>query len=80
MELTVITPRGIRLNIQVDKASLPGIQGSFTVMPNHAPIISTLRRGKVLYKAKGQIEEQEMEVEVGIVEIKQNHIWIFIEQ
>lgn len=80
MELTIITPRGILCNMNIDKASFPGAQGAFTVMPNHAPIMSTLRRGKIRYNAKGQKEEQEIEVEDGIVEIKQNKIWIFTEQ
>lgn len=80
MELTIITPRGILCNLLVDKASFPGSKGTFTVMPNHAPIMSTLKRGKIRYNAKGETDEKEMEVEDGIVEVKQNKIWIFTEQ
>jgi len=80
MELTIITPRGVLCNMLIDKVSIPGAQGAFTVMPNHAPIMSTLRRGKLRYNAKGQTGEQEMDVEDGIVEIKHNKIWIFTEQ
>lgn len=80
MELTIVTPRGIQLALQVDRASFPGTQGAFTVMPNHAPIISTLRRGKVRYKEAGDMKEGEVDVEDGLVEIKQNQIWIYTEQ
>jgi len=80
MEMTIITPRGILCNMQVDKASIPGSEGSFTVMSNHAPLMSTLRRGKIKYNAKGEAEEKEIDVEDGIVEVKHNKIWIFTEQ
>ncbi|MDH6358019.1 F0F1 ATP synthase subunit epsilon [Parabacteroides sp. PF5-9] len=80
MELTIITPKGIRCNLQVEKASFPGIQGAFTVMPHHAPIMSTLKKGTIKYQAKGQREELEIDVEDGIVEIKNNQIWVFTEQ
>lgn len=78
MELTVITPEGILCNMQVDKASIPGSEGSFTVMSNHAPLMSTLRKGKIRYNAKGG-GEKEIEVEDGIVEVKHNQIWVFTE-
>jgi len=80
MELTIITPRGILCNLLIDKATFPGSQGVFTVMPNHAPLLSTLTRGKIQYNAKGEADEKELDVENGIVEIKQNKIWIFTEQ
>ncbi|MDF9828749.1 hypothetical protein [Parabacteroides sp. PF5-6] len=79
MELTVITPRGIRCNVQVDKATLPGSQGSFMVMANHAPLLSTLRNGTIRYTARGDAEEKEIEVQDGIVEVRQNKIWVFTE-
>lgn len=79
MKLTVITPRGVLYNIQVDKASFPGVLGSFSVMHNHAPILSILRKGKIRYKVPGQTGEQEIAIENGVVEIKQNQIRIFTE-
>lgn len=80
MEFTVITPKGILYHVLVDKASFPGSGGTFTVMRNHAPILSTLKKGKIIYNLKGEAEEKELDVEDGIVEVKQNKIRIFTEQ
>lgn len=80
MELTIITPRGIRCNRLVDKASIPGFDGTFTVLPGHAPILSSMLRGKVIFKEQGTSVEQEIDVESGLVEVKDDKILIFIEQ
>lgn len=80
MELTIITPRGIRCNMLVDKASVPGFDGTFTVLPGHAPILSSLCRGKVKFNEQGKVTEQEIDIENGIVEVKDNEIRIFTEQ
>lgn len=78
MELTVISPRGILCQAEVEKVMIPGSLGAFTVLPNHAPLISSLQKGMIRYTTKG--EEKEMAVTGGIVEVKQNKIRIFTEQ
>lgn len=66
--------------MQVDKATLPGSLGSFMVLKNHAPLLSTLCKGKIRYTVQGNAEEKEIEVQDGIVEVRQNKIWVFTEQ
>jgi len=80
MELTVISPKGILCDMQIDKASFPGCQGTFTVMPNHAPLVSTLKKGKIKYNPTGKVDEKEIDIEDGIVEIKYNKIRVITEQ
>ena len=79
MELTIITPNGMLRNEQVEKASFPGTKGAFTVLSNHASLVSTLGKGKIRYEAKGEAVEKEIDIESGIVEVKQNKIQVFIE-
>ena len=79
MELTIITPSGVLCNAQVEKASFPGTKGAFTVLSNHAALVSTLGKGKIQYEVKGEAVEKEMDIERGMVEVKQNKIQVFIE-
>ncbi|MBS1446954.1 MAG: F0F1 ATP synthase subunit epsilon, partial [Odoribacter sp.] len=56
----------------VDRVTLPGSCGPFTVLENHAPLISTLLRGEIVYVAEGK--EVKIAVEGGIVEVRDNQI------
>ena len=74
MKLVIVTPRG---NSTIDNASivtLPGSEGKFTVLRNHAPLISAIRKGVVRY------DENEMPIEDGVVEVKNNIITVITEQ
>lgn len=77
MELTVISPKGILLKADTDRVSLPGTMGPFTVLKEHAPLLSTLEKGTVEYQVNGASEQ--MEIDSGLVEIKDNVIRVYIE-
>ncbi len=47
MILEVITPEKELFKGEVSAVQFPGINGSFQVLENHAPIISSLREGKI---------------------------------
>jgi F-type H+-transporting ATPase subunit epsilon len=47
MQLEVITPDSKIFNGEVSAVQLPGIDGSFQLLNNHAPIISALKEGKI---------------------------------
>lgn len=47
MKLEVITPEKTIFEGDVDAVSFPGIEGSFQVLKNHAPIIAALSKGKI---------------------------------
>ncbi|MDR0738510.1 MAG: ATP synthase F1 subunit epsilon [Prevotellaceae bacterium] len=79
MKLEIISPQGVVLQKEITQVSLPGAVGIFTVLNNHAPIISTLREGKVSYQTNEKAEE-EFEIEKGVVEVKKNKVMVFVEQ
>lgn len=54
-----------------------GIQGSFEILANHAPIISSLVKGDVEYKGKG--ESKKLSIVGGFVEVKKNEISLCVE-
>ncbi|MGM0479503.1 MAG: F0F1 ATP synthase subunit epsilon [Bacteroidota bacterium] len=47
MELQVITPEKKMFEGEAHAVRFPGVDGSFQVLNNHAPIISSLKEGKI---------------------------------
>ena len=77
MNMTIATPEGILFEGQVESAKFPGTSGSFMVLPMHAPLISSLIVGKVIYTMQG--EQKEMHIQGGFVEVKNNVISVCVE-
>ena len=53
MYLEIISPEATLFTGEVESLTLPGTNGSFQLLENHAPIVSTLQAGVV--KIKGTI-------------------------
>ena len=64
-------------NIQL--VQLPGIDGSFEVMNNHAPLISVLRRGTIKVLTKGDKTAQFFEIKGGVIEVLNNKVLVLAE-
>lgn len=78
MQLEIITPDKTIFDGEVDSATFPGSKGSFQVLKNHAALISSLDKGKVIYKINDK--EQEMVVNGGIVEVLNDKIILLAEE
>ena len=78
MHLEIITPDKTIFDGEVDSATFPGSKGSFQVLKNHAALISSLDKGKVIYKTNNT--EQEIVVNGGVVEVLNNHIILLAEE
>jgi F-type H+-transporting ATPase subunit epsilon len=75
VKLEIITPEKRLFDGKVKLVQVPGTKGSFEILKNHAPVISTLAAGKV--KVITEADQQEyFDVVSGIVEVKANHITI----
>jgi len=77
MKLEIITPEKIFFTGEVSSVTLPGKNGSFTVWENHAPLISSLAKGKISYKADDQ--ESEVNVDGGFIEVSNNVVTVCLE-
>ena len=77
MLLEILTPDSKVFEGQVDSATFPGTKGSFQVLNNHAPLISTLDRGKVVYITKNI--EEELFIGGGVVEVLHNKVVLLAE-
>ena len=76
--LHILSPEGTLLSEEVSIVTLPGVAGSFSVLPGHAPLITALAAGSIRYvKADGT--EEHLPVKEGFVEVKDNQVRICAE-
>ncbi|MGM9746714.1 MAG: ATP synthase F1 subunit epsilon [Paludibacteraceae bacterium] len=78
MKLEIISPTGAIFAGEVTSVSLPGTFSAFEVLHNHAPIISSLKRGNIVYKT--DTDEKVLAVDGGFVEVNNNCITVCIEK
>ena len=80
MILEIITPdTTIFTGDNVALVQLPGIDGSFEILQNHAPLISVLKKGKIKVINKGEKEEKFFEINGGVIEVLNNKVLVLAE-
>ena len=72
MYLEILTPEKKIFEGNVTIATFPGADGSFQVLDNHAPLISLLKEGVVVYKSKEL--NQSLTITGGVVEVLKNKV------
>ena len=77
LHLDIISPEKEIYQGKVESVTLPGTLGSFTILPQHAPIVSSLKAGVLSYTAGG--EEHTLTVRVGFVELSNNGVTACVE-
>lgn len=75
----VLTPDGTLFDGEVTAVSVPGVQGNFTMLHNHAPIVSTLGVGAVVI-TKADNSETVYAVSGGFVEMNDNKMTLLAEK
>lgn len=89
MTLEIVTPEATLLNSDVELISVPGINGEFQILNNHAPIVSLLAEGTIkfkgdsvkieeIFKTKFTAEKGEytLAIKSGTIEMKENKVII----
>jgi F-type H+-transporting ATPase subunit epsilon len=74
MQVDVLTPDTALFSGEATIVTLPGVNGSFQILNNHAPIISALSKGNVIVKTSEG--EKSFAITSGIVEVLKNKIVI----
>ncbi len=78
MKVEIITPDHRVYEGDIKSIRVPGRKGSFQVLKDHAPIISTLENGPVvIVDTEGQ--ETVFEINGGVIEVKMNRIIVLAE-
>ena len=74
LKLKIVSPEKIEFTGEVERVVVPGLQGQFEILTNHAPIISILQKGTVVY------DNQELPILGGFVEVQKNVVSLCIEK
>lgn len=77
MNLEILTPDKKIYEGEVRSVTVPGTMGSFEILNNHAPIISTMEDGKVIVRAGAK--EEVFLVKGGVVEVLNNNVMVLAE-
>ena len=73
MFLEIITPEQTVFSGEISLIKVPGTKGSFEVLNNHAPLISTLDKGDIKIITSGE-EEKHFSIVDGVIEVRDNKI------
>jgi len=75
--LNIISPEKSLFKGDVKEVTLPGKTAPFTILPHHAPIISSLEKGVISFEPKDGAH-QEFEIEGGFVEMSNGKVTVCI--
>jgi F-type H+-transporting ATPase subunit epsilon len=74
----LVSPERVLLSVDAEQVELPGGDGDFTVMPGHAPVISTLRPGTIHARTKDA--KKGIFVKSGFVEVGPDKVVVLADQ
>ena len=77
IKLVVLTPQKTLLETYVDKVTLPASKGQFMVLYNHAPVITSLEEGRLVYEADQN--QETVEILGGFAEVNDNVVTVCAE-
>ncbi len=86
MYLEIVTPEAVLFSGEVTSVAVPGVNGEFQMLDNHAPIVSLLTKGNVKVYGEMNLEEEVAEkfikeknitllpINSGTIEMKDNKV------
>ena len=92
MFLEIVTPEASIFKGDIESVIVPGLNGEFQMLINHAPIVSLLQEGEVKIKGNISIDEayqnkftrgennnMVLQINSGTIELKDNKIIILVD-
>jgi len=79
MQVEIITPDKEIFKGEAVLIQLPGIDGSFEILNNHAPLISALKQGQIKLKKTKEGKDEFFEVNGGVIEVLNNKVLVLAE-
>ena len=77
MVLEIVTPDSKVFDGEIVSITLPGIEGSFQILNNHAPVVSALGNGKLVVET--QSETLDFNLDGGVIEMNNNKVIVLAE-
>ena len=77
LKLEMVTPYKQVLSEEVDEITAPGFIGELGILPDHTPLLTTLKVGELTYK-KGN-ESFHVAVNWGYLEVEENTVTVLVD-
>lgn len=77
LRLKIVSPEKVEFTGAVESVLVPGSKGSFEILNDHAPIISLLQTGVVVYSTKEG--KTQLPITGGFVEVQKNEVNLCVE-
>ncbi|MBQ90849.1 MAG: ATP synthase F1 subunit epsilon [Acidimicrobiaceae bacterium] len=74
LTLEIVTPERAVVSERVDEVQVPGVEGSFGVLPGHTPLLATLQVGELWYR-QGE-ETSYVAVSFGFAEVQPDRVTV----
>ena len=78
MKIDIVKPEMEMYSGTIKSATFPGTEGSFGVLKDHAPLISTLQKGEIEVVDEDDMEKS-FQINGGVVEVLDNKIIVLAE-
>jgi F-type H+-transporting ATPase subunit epsilon len=78
MNIVVLTPDREVFKGEINSVKVPGADGQFQVLKNHAPVVSSLSQGDVTI-AKADGSKLKFGIEKGFIEVLNNEISLLVQ-
>ena len=92
MYIDIVSPETTLFSGEIESITVPGTKGSFQILNQHAPIVSTLTKGKVKIQGELNLSEEVREkivlendghyyfpINSGVIEMRNNKIVLLAE-
>lgn len=77
ISLHILSPEGTLVQKEVSLVTLPGMLAPFTVLKDHAALVTALVEGDIRYVAAEK--EERLHVKEGFVEVRDNQVKVCVE-
>lgn len=79
IQVTIVTPTGLKFSGYVQEISIPGESGEMGIMPDHVPLVATSRPGIVRYTDSTK-KNHFLVVDSGMVQIDSNQVELLVQR
>ena len=77
LRLEIVTPEKRVLDAEVDSVTVPTASGEAGILPHHAPLVSALKPGVLVYSVKGSTDR--IAVSGGFVEVNNDKVAVLVD-
>lgn len=79
-QFELVSPERLLMDIEVAGVRVPGSEGDFKVLPNHSPVMTTLKPGVIMVDNGNGKEETRIFVRGGFAEVTHGSLVILAEE